>query len=99
MVASTICNLQFTIYNSMQASSAVFNWLGLLQLFALWLLVVFAALRVLDVLFPRLRRDDGEAPAAPAATRQPLSIRPPRGAAAKATSAAPALVEAPAGRT
>ena len=48
----------------MQNSLAVFNWLGLLQLIALWLLVVFAALRVFDVLFPRLRRDDGEPPPA-----------------------------------
>src|SRR5262245_5236360 len=80
----------------MSDSNTSFNWLGLLQLFVLWLLVVFAALRVLDVLFPRLRRDDGEAPAA---TRQPLSIRPPRGATGKATQAAPALAQAPAPRT
>src|SRR3954468_9156817 len=39
------------------------NWFGLLQLAVLWLMVVFLALRALDLLFPRLRRDDGESPA------------------------------------
>src|SRR6266542_120970 len=83
----------------MQDSPATFNWLGLLQLFALWLLVVFAALRVLDLLFPRLRRDDGETPAAPATARQPLSIRPPRGAVGQAARAAPAAVQEPTARS
>src|SRR6266542_4598386 len=83
----------------MQDSPATFNWLGLLQLFALWLLVVFAALRVLDLLFPRLRRDDGETPAAPATARQPLSIRPPLGAVGQAARAAPAAVQEPTARS
>ena len=39
------------------------DWFGLLRLALLWLVVVFLALRALDLLFPRLRRDDGEAPA------------------------------------
>src|SRR4051794_29833635 len=38
------------------------DWFGLLQLALLWLVVVFLALRALDLLFPRLRRDDGQAP-------------------------------------
>ena len=38
-----ICN------GSMQNPPLTFNWLGLLQLFALWVLVVFVALRVLDL--------------------------------------------------
>jgi cation/acetate symporter len=40
---------------------ATLNWLAVLQLIGLWLLVVFVALRVLDLLFPRLRRGDDEA--------------------------------------
>ncbi|HJZ47906.1 MAG TPA: DUF4212 domain-containing protein, partial [Roseiflexaceae bacterium] len=39
-----------------------FDWLGLLQLAGLWVLVVYLALQALDLLFPRLRRDDGDAP-------------------------------------
>ncbi|HEX5691067.1 MAG TPA: hypothetical protein VFX76_13730, partial [Roseiflexaceae bacterium] len=42
-------------------SLSTLNWLAVLQLLGLWLLVVFVALRVLDVLFPRLRRGDDDA--------------------------------------
>ena len=68
-----------------------FNWLGLLQLFALWLLVVFVALRALDLLFPRLRRDGGETPA----NRALATLRPPRATLAKAPSATPAAAARP----
>lgn len=47
----------------------VFNWFGLVQLIVLWLLVVVAAVWVLDWLFPPLRRDESELPTTP---RQPL---------------------------
>src|SRR5258706_5542087 len=59
------------------------DWFGLLRLGLLWLVVVFLALRALDLLFPRLRRDDGEAPtvAAPAAARAPGAGRTARAAA------------------
>src|SRR5215218_5745968 len=57
-------NLQYAIMN---------NWFGLLQLALLWLAVVFLALRALDLLFPRLRRDDGEAPPVAARTARPLA--------------------------
>src|SRR4051812_6312373 len=59
-----------------------FDWFGLLQLALLWLVVVFLALRALDLLFPRLRRDDGEAPtiAAP-------GVRPGAGAGRRAHAA------------
>src|SRR5689334_21707095 len=62
----------------MEDSTIPFNWLALLQLVGMWLLVVFAALRVLDLLFPRLRRDDGESRSAPAAPRQPIGRGPRR---------------------
>ena len=45
----------------MEGAPQAFNWLGLFQLITLWLLVVFAALGVLDWLFPQLRRDESEA--------------------------------------
>src|SRR5215207_5460165 len=59
------------------------NWFGLLRLALLWLIVVFLALRALDLLFPRLRRDDGEAPivAAPGARPAGGGSRRPRAAA------------------
>src|SRR4051794_17409101 len=59
------------------------NWFGLLQLALLWLVVVFLALRALDLLFPRLRRDDGEAPAAatPGLRSTAAVARPTRAAA------------------
>jgi len=43
--------------------STTFDWGALLRLIGLWLVAVLLALRVLDLLFPRLRRDDNEAPA------------------------------------
>src|SRR5215813_12911263 len=46
----------------MQEPPTAFNWGALLQLVALWLVVVFLALRALDLLFPRLRRGEGDAP-------------------------------------
>ncbi|MBK9944414.1 MAG: hypothetical protein IPP13_22680 [Kouleothrix sp.] len=56
----------------MQDASTTFNWLGLFQLIVLWLMAVFAALWVLDWLFPQLRRDEGDAPLTPGA-RQPAA--------------------------
>src|SRR5437870_10425213 len=73
--------MQSAIYN-MQCVMNI-NWFGLLQLALLWLIVVFLALRALDLLFPRLRRDDGEAPAVAAPGARPAAGagRPTRAAA------------------
>src|SRR2546430_101007 len=67
----------------MQDAPITFNWFGLLQLALLWLVVVFLALRALDLLFPRLRRDDGEAP-----TMATPGARPAAGAGRLARAAA-----------
>jgi cation/acetate symporter len=66
----------------MQNAPPSFDWLGLLQLAGLWVLVVYLALQVLDLLFPRLRRDDGDAaPAsAPPSVGQPPARRAGQGA-------------------
>jgi cation/acetate symporter len=48
----------------MPDAPTTFDWGALLRLIGLWLVVVVLALRVLDLLFPRLRRgDDAETPA------------------------------------
>jgi cation/acetate symporter len=52
----------------MQQAPTTFDWAGLLRLVLLWLVVVFLALRALDLLFPRLRRDDEEASPLPGAS-------------------------------
>src|SRR5204863_2490715 len=66
----------------MNELAPTFDWFGLLQLALLWLVVVFLALRALDLLFPRLRRDDGEAPtvATPGARPAAGAGRPMRAA-------------------
>ena len=46
----------------MQEIPPTFDWGALLRLVGLWLVVVFLALRALDLLFPRLRRGEGQAP-------------------------------------
>src|SRR5262245_18865673 len=46
----------------MQEPPTTFDWGALLRLVGLWLVVVFLALRALDLLFPRLRRGEGDAP-------------------------------------
>ena len=69
----------------MQQAPTTFDWAGLLRLVLLWLVVVFLALRALDLLFPRLRRDDEEAsplPGASPAGQPAISVE----AAALATS-------------
>jgi cation/acetate symporter len=70
--------------------NATFDWYGLLRLALLWLVVVFLALRALDLLFPRLRRDDGEAPtvAAPGARPAAGAGRTARAAAGRGPAAA-----------
>ena len=46
----------------MQEAPTTFDWGALLRLIALWMVVVFLALRALDLLFPRLRRGEDDAP-------------------------------------
>src|SRR4051794_36318638 len=67
----------------MNELAPTFDWFGLLQLALLWLIVVFLTLRALDLLFPRLRRDDGDAPAVAAPGARPAAGvgRPMRSAA------------------
>ncbi len=64
--------------------STTFDWGALLRLLGLWLVAVLLALRVLDLLFPRLRRDDNEE--APALPPSP-PLRPCRRAAASGGAA------------
>src|SRR5262245_38125350 len=62
----------------MNDSAPTFDWYGLLRLVGLWVVVVFLALRALDFLFPRMRRDDADAPelrAAPPTVRPRLRLR------------------------
>src|SRR5581483_8872629 len=89
---SAVYNFQFLI---MEDSTIPFNWLGLLQLVGLWLLVVFAALRVFDLLFPQLRRDDGKPADAPAAPRQPIARLPRRVAPGRAAPTRPTTAAQP----
>src|SRR5262245_16697239 len=49
----------------MQEPLLTFDWGALLRLVGLWLVVVFLALRALDLLFPRLRRGEGDMPPRP----------------------------------
>lgn len=56
-------------------TAAHFDWFALLWLAGLWIGAVFIALRLLDRLFPRLRRGD-EPAAAPFAVEQPRLARP-----------------------
>src|SRR5262245_6895407 len=49
----------------MQEPLPTFDWGALLRLVGLWLVVVFLALRALDLLFPRLRRGEGDTPQRP----------------------------------
>jgi cation/acetate symporter len=84
----------------MQDASTTFNWLGLFQLIVLWLMAVFAALWVLDWLFPQLRRDEGDAPLTPGA-RQPAappSVLPARKAILPAIRMPPIIPMPPVGR-
>jgi cation/acetate symporter len=46
----------------MQEVPTTFDWGALLRLIGLWMVVVFVALRALDLLFPRLRRGEDDAP-------------------------------------
>jgi cation/acetate symporter len=62
----------------MQETPPIFDWGALLRLAGLWLVVVFLALRGLDLLFPRLRRGEGDAPPRPGSpVRRALGPRPP----------------------
>jgi cation/acetate symporter len=63
----------------MQETPPTFDWGALLRLIGLWLVVVFLALRALDLLFPRLRRGEGDAPPSHLDTpiRRALGPRPP----------------------
>jgi cation/acetate symporter len=72
------------------------DWFGLLRLALLWLVVVFLALRVLDLLFPRLRRDDGETPSATMPGPRPGAGagRPARAALGSRQPAQPAAAQA-----
>ncbi len=71
-----------------------FDWFALLRLAGLWLLVVFLALRALDLLFPRMRRDDNEAPGAGGTAGRPTGPgRPPYG---PSRAGVPARTPAPA---
>jgi cation/acetate symporter len=81
----------------MNEAAATFDWFGLLRLALLWLAAVFLALRALDLLFPRLRRDDGEAPSPPAAGARPAAraSRPAPGALAARQHGQPAAMLAP----
>ncbi len=86
----------------MHDSPITFDWLALLRLIVLWLVVVFLALRALDLLFPRLRRggEDGEPapPRTPAPTRRIIRLRLPqpvgRPAAQPAAGIAPRVDQA-----
>jgi cation/acetate symporter len=49
-----------------------FDWFALLRLIALWLVVVLLALRALDLLFPPLRRGEGEGGEPPARPARPV---------------------------
>jgi cation/acetate symporter len=55
----------------MHDPTITFDWLALLRLIVLWLVVVFLALRALDLLFPRLRRGGEGGEPAPPRTRAP----------------------------
>src|SRR5262245_13013250 len=82
----------------MNDSAPSFDWYGLLRLIGLWLVVVFLALRALDFLFPRMRRDDGDAPAlraAPPTARPRLRLRAgPTQRVAQRSSSAPSVGQA-----
>src|SRR6266545_6484500 len=86
----------------MPDSPITFDWLALLRLIVLWLVVVFLALRALDLLFPRLRRggEGGEPapPRTPAPTRRIIRLRLPqpvgRPAAQPAAGIAPRVDQA-----
>jgi len=67
------------------------NWFGLLQLALLWLVVVFLALRALDLLFPRLRRDDGQAPSVSTPGARPVHSTGRLARAATGQRSAPTL--------
>jgi cation/acetate symporter len=69
----------------MQEIPSTFDWGALLRLAGLWLVVVFLALRALDLLFPRLRRGEGDTPP----PRLELPIR--RVLGPRPSSAGPAL--------
>src|SRR6185436_3576495 len=56
----------------MPVSPPNFDWLALLRLIALWLVVVLLALRALDLLFPPLRRGEGEGGEPPARPARPV---------------------------
>ncbi|MFL5804132.1 MAG: DUF4212 domain-containing protein, partial [Roseiflexaceae bacterium] len=76
----------------MPEAPTTFDWGALLRLIGLWLIVVVLALRVLDLLFPQLRRGDDETQASPLAPPLRRAVGPrPAGLAGQPTPARAAV--------